>query len=541
MAGAVLTGWLSFQAMQNERQRMNESRRAERERVALWRMESRLLPMISEESLWDVERPDQVPHEFVVTRFQMMADGSIIQFDAGSGHADPQSIQKGWQSELDRSGLLATLSETYGLIETGQYSIVPSPVSNHELLTLPAEGNVALTQVQQSNTDFLQRLNATQMSNSLNISVVQGNLALPVFQPAPGPRVACWNNKLLLLVSLRQQPTETLVEGSVLNWDKIRTTLRTELSDLLPNADLIPLAERAVPDDHALVTIPAVLIPGELPADSLPFWSPMRVTVVIAWLGLTICAVATGVVLIQTDRISRRRAEFVAAVSHELRTPLTTFQIYTDLLADTERLTDEKREQYLATLKRETRRLTGLVDNVLGFARMESASQAVQTESLSWPTFVQSQLPAWNERARQARVTLQVLTAQTARIRIAAHPGSLERILFNLIDNGCKYAGGTDTQKDHCPVIQVSCRINNLLAEVRVTDCGPGVHPDALRNLFRPFSKSVTEAARTRPGVGLGLYLSQQLARQMNGRLELESTSSSGTTFRLTLPLGIDN
>jgi signal transduction histidine kinase len=70
-----------------------------------------------------------------------------------------------------------------------------------------------------------------------------------------------------------------------------------------------------------------------------------------------------------------------------------------------------------------------------------------------------------------------------------------------------------------------------------VADHGPGIGHGQLRRLFKPFRKSAREAARTAPGVGIGLVLSRRLARAMGGRLRLASTSPDGTRFELSLPL----
>jgi signal transduction histidine kinase len=70
---------------------------------------------------------------------------------------------------------------------------------------------------------------------------------------------------------------------------------------------------------------------------------------------------------------------------------------------------------------------------------------------------------------------------------------------------------------------------------VRVTNFSPGIPPDVRQRLFSPFSKSVQQAGRSAPGVGLGLALSRRLARAMGGDLRLEQTKAPGTKFTLTL------
>ena len=73
---------------------------------------------------------------------------------------------------------------------------------------------------------------------------------------------------------------------------------------------------------------------------------------------------------------------------------------------------------------------------------------------------------------------------------------------------------------------------------LRVTDNGPGILPDMQKRLFRPFSHSQKAEDSRKPGIGLGLALSRDLARSIGGDLTLERTSDHGTTFLLTLPLG---
>jgi len=122
-------------------------------------------------------------------------------------------------------------------------------------------------------------------------------------------------------------------------------------------------------------------------------------------------------------------------------------------------------------------------------------------------------------------------------LRIRVDPSLIEQILFNLIDNACKYAGpdAADYQRPrqiHLEGIQLP---RNRIG-LRVRDHGPGLSPDVRLRLFEPFSKSAEQAAHSAPGVGLGLSLCRQLARSQGGDLVLETSGPSGTTFRLEFP-----
>jgi signal transduction histidine kinase len=108
---------------------------------------------------------------------------------------------------------------------------------------------------------------------------------------------------------------------------------------------------------------------------------------------------------------------------------------------------------------------------------------------------------------------------------------ALEQILFNLVDNACKY-GASEAVKE----IRIQATSQGKQVWIRIQDQGRGISKKEAKKLFQPFSKSAHEAAHSAPGVGLGLALSRKLARSMKGDLFLEK-SSIGACFVIVLPL----
>src|SRR5438093_2650051 len=106
-------------------------------------------------------------------------------------------------------------------------------------------------------------------------------------------------------------------------------------------------------------------------------------------------------------------------------------------------------------------------------------------------------------------------------------------ILFSLVDNACKYAAPTASEK----LIHLEALPDGKFAMLRVRDHGQGISAEGARRLFQPFSKSAHEAAHTAPGVGLGLALCRRLSRSMGGDLRLEALVKGGACFVLTLPM----
>lgn len=109
---------------------------------------------------------------------------------------------------------------------------------------------------------------------------------------------------------------------------------------------------------------------------------------------------------------------------------------------------------------------------------------------------------------------------------------SLEQILTNLADNAAKYVEGS------APAVTIHVIQTHRTLSLRFSDNGPGISKEARRRLFQPFSRSAKAEHGDKPGIGLGLALSRDLAHSIGGDLVLEHSDKKGSTFLLTLPLG---
>ena len=161
---------------------------------------------------------------------------------------------------------------------------------------------------------------------------------------------------------------------------------------------------------------------------------------------MLLAALAVAALLQGVLSLSERRGAFVSAVTHELRTPLTTFRMYAEMLAENMVPDEQTRHGYLETLRVEADRLTHLVENVLSYARLERSRPARRIGSVSVAEiFDQSAVGRLTDRARQADLTLSVEADEPVRhARALADPAAVEQILFNLVDNACKYAATAD-------------------------------------------------------------------------------------------------
>ena len=124
------------------------------------------------------------------------------------------------------------------------------------------------------------------------------------------------------------------------------------------------------------------------------------------------------------------------------------------------------------------------------------------------------------------------LDKRTELLRLRTDLVSVEQILLNLADNAIKYA-----EAKH-PVVTINVLQKHRSLVLRFADNGPGIAPELRRRLFRPFTRAEQAQGTSKPGVGLGLALSRDLARSIGGDLAAEFGAEKGSSFLLTLPLG---
>ena len=258
----------------------------------------------------------------------------------------------------------------------------------------------------------------------------------------------------------------------------------------------------------------------------------LRGTIAASWLMSLLTIAALFGILAFYTRLERRRSDFVSAVTHELRTPLTSFTLYTEMLKSGT-LSPEKVEEYHETLYNESLRLGHLVENVLAFAKLTRGKVRGRQDAGPCGKILPVLFDKIKERLSKDGVELRyTLDSRLQLLSIRTDLLSVEQILMNLADNAAKYA------ETNTPCVTISVLQAHRTLCIRVSDNGPGI-PEAVRNnLFRPFSRSAKAESGRKPGVGLGLALSRDLARSINGELTLERSDDKGSTFILSLPLG---
>ena len=207
------------------------------------------------------------------------------------------------------------------------------------------------------------------------------------------------------------------------------------------------------------------------------------------------------------------RTRVLAAIAHDLRTYLTRLRLRADFIAD-----DDQRVRGV----RDIEDMTALLDDTLLFAQQNH--QASQSEDVCDAVAEIADYVAVRQELGD-KVGLTGVGAPPA--YAACAPLALRRMLSNLVDNAVRYGAGA----------QISVLRRTGYLDILVEDDGPGVPPDALERLMRPFERLESSRARATGGAGLGLSIVKGLAESVGGSLGLENRSSGGLRATLTLRL----
>jgi PAS domain S-box-containing protein len=240
------------------------------------------------------------------------------------------------------------------------------------------------------------------------------------------------------------------------------------------------------------------------------------------------------------DEANRAKAEFLRVMSHELRTPLNAIGGYTELLdvGVYGPLTSAQRDA-LARIERSQRHLLSLINDVLNFARLEAGRVEVSLNPvrvgevvLGLETLVAPQLRAKGLDYVVADADGNTSDAEPipGDLYVLADHEKLEQILLNLLSNAIKFtpAGGRISVGAH--------RVGDAAA-IWIRDTGIGIPADKLETVFEPFVQVGRSPGSAHEGTGLGLAICRDLARAMNGELNVVSDPGEGSTFTLTVPL----
>jgi signal transduction histidine kinase len=231
-------------------------------------------------------------------------------------------------------------------------------------------------------------------------------------------------------------------------------------------------------------------------------------------------------------RLDAQKRSFLRMVSHELRTPLNSILGFSEIISQElyGPIGAPQYKEYATIIRASGERLLKLVNQVVEIARLEAQTMDLDPRPEPLDHALDDVLDSLAEdlRARSTRVEI---AGRGDLPVVFADARGLRTVLANLAHNACVYGpeGG---------VLRVEARRDGALVEVRLTDTGPGVDPNDIPRLLRPFEQGDSALTRRSEGAGLGLPIVDLLCHAMGGRLRLRSAPGEGLTALVRLPAG---
>ena len=251
-------------------------------------------------------------------------------------------------------------------------------------------------------------------------------------------------------------------------------------------------------------------------------------------LGALTILLAGGIILTHRSvakevALARLKSDFVSNVSHELRTPLSLIRLYAETLEMGRITTPEKSQEYYKIIRKESERLTALINNILDFSRIEAGRKEYDFRDTDLQELVRNTLESYRYQIEQNGFTFEEkIEANVPPMKVDRE--AMARSLLNLVNNALKYSQDRK-------YIGVNLYRQNGSVKLEVVDHGIGIPPQEQQKIFEKFYRVGDPLVHNTKGSGLGLSLVRHIARAHGGEVAVDSEPGRGSRFIITLPV----
>ena len=234
------------------------------------------------------------------------------------------------------------------------------------------------------------------------------------------------------------------------------------------------------------------------------------------------------------EAANQAKSTFLATMSHEIRTPMNGV-IGTAELLEREPLS-ERQKRLVGTVRTSAAALLRIIDDVLDFSKIEAGRMELEEAPFSLRGLVEGTAETLSVQAERKGLTIAAIVEPGTPDLLSGDATRVRQILFNLIGNATKF---TDAGAIRVDARALSTAGNRLRLALSVVDTGIGMSAEQMARLFQPFAQADSSTTRRFGGTGLGLSIVRRLAELMGGEATVESTPGKGSTFTVTLDLGL--
>jgi two-component system sensor histidine kinase/response regulator len=275
-------------------------------------------------------------------------------------------------------------------------------------------------------------------------------------------------------------------------------------------------------------------LPGGTPRQLWSVKVPvMHDGVVTAVIGLATDITELHELKAQADAANQAKSNFLSNMSHEIRTPMNSIIGMTHLALKS--VTNPKQRDYLEKISHSSQHLLGIINDILDFSKIEAGKLELEVLDFDPQALMQNIASQLGEAAAAKKLTLEFQLADDLAHQFRGDPLRLEQVLLNFVSNAIKFSENGKIVISARPLNEAG---GETMVRFDVRDCGIGMNPAEVVDLFKSFHQADPSTTRKYGGTGLGLFISKQLAELMGGRVGVESVPGQGSTFWFTARLG---
>ena len=231
----------------------------------------------------------------------------------------------------------------------------------------------------------------------------------------------------------------------------------------------------------------------------------------------------------ETQNANMAKTRFLSSMSHDIRTPMNAI-IGMSVIAQSNLNSPDKIQDCLAKINTSSRHLLNLINEVLDMSKIESGKIDLIYEEVSLPKLIEDVMDVFRPLVAEKYQTLQVNANRVRHEHVVTDKGRLQQVLVNLLSNAVKYTpegGNIGLRIQETPSFAKGKGQYSFV----VTDSGIGMHEDFISHVFEPFSRADDARINNIQGTGLGMAITQNIVRMMNGTIEVKSTPGKGSQF----------
>lgn len=228
--------------------------------------------------------------------------------------------------------------------------------------------------------------------------------------------------------------------------------------------------------------------------------------------------------------LAKIKSDFVSNVSHELRTPLSLIRLYAETLEMGRLTSPEKYQEYYQIIRKESERLTALINNILDFSRIEAGRKEYEFRETDLRELVHNTLESYRYQIEQQGFTYEEKIDTVPPMRVDRE--AMARSLLNLVNNALKYSQDRK-------YIGVNLYRDNGSVKLEVVDHGIGIPSVEQSRIFEKFYRVGDPLVHNTKGSGLGLALVRHIVEAHGGEVSVDSAPGRGSKFVIALPVRV--